>query len=192
MVAVSRLARSALPANLAGKHGKGEWFTKLPAVDIIACAHLRLERAFRGFRPFLVAGSCVGSNGTGWHLSPSITRIRPMSSTKGEVLLHFLDVGDVLLLPLDTWRASVGVVPTSSVDMSVLCCVQRRVGVRWRLQQYVYMCRGIGRDLAYLPGGGLPAITKAGDPRGSRLLHWARPWSAVIPGEYPLGGISTA
>ena len=23
----------------------------------------------------------------------------------------------------------------------------------------------------------------AGDPRGSRLLHWARPWSAVIPGE---------
>ena len=36
---------------------------------------------------------------------------------------------------------------------------------------------------AYLPGGGLPVVMMAGDPRGSRLLHWARPWSAVIPGE---------
>ena len=35
----------------------------------------------------------------------------------------------------------------------------------------------------YLPGGGLPVVMMAGDPRGSRLLHWARPWSAVIPEE---------
>ena len=45
---------------------------------------------------------------------------------------------------------------------------------------------------AYLPGGGLPVVNMTGDPRGSRLLHWARPWSAVIPGEYSSGGISTA
>ena len=36
---------------------------------------------------------------------------------------------------------------------------------------------------AYLPGGSLPVVMMAGDPRGSRLLLWARPWSAAIPGE---------
>ena len=36
---------------------------------------------------------------------------------------------------------------------------------------------------SYLPGGGLPVVMMAGDPRGSRLLHWARPWSTTIPGE---------
>ena len=41
---------------------------------------------------------------------------------------------------------------------------------------------------AYLPGGGLPVVNMTGDPRGSRLLHWAmtleccNPWRIFLRG----------
>ena len=65
--------------------------------------------------------------------------------------------------------------------------IRARINSEWMAEELLK--RGNVRcSTAYLPGGGLPVVNMTGDPRGSRLLHWAttleccNPWRIFLRG----------
>ena len=69
----------------------------------------------------------------------------------------------------------------------ILYSVRARKNNEWAAKE-VFKPGNVLCDKAYLPGGGLPVVNMTGDPRGSRLLHWAmtleccNPWRIFLRG----------